>query len=77
MSGRRRRIRIALYLSVGIVAPAIALGAYGINMLRSLELHTVDARFALRGSHGSPRDLVVVQIDDVTFDDLKQDVVTS
>jgi adenylate cyclase len=44
--------------------------AYGGNILRELDLSTVDARFALRGTQPTPKDVVVVGIDDETFDDL-------
>jgi adenylate cyclase len=63
-------MRIALFAGVGIASAAVGLGAYGIHLFRALELHTVDARFAIRGSQGTPKDVVVVQIDDTTFNDL-------
>jgi adenylate cyclase len=59
-----------LFVGVGVASACVGLGAYGIHLLRSLELHTVDARFAIRGSQGAPKDVVVVQIDDTTFNDL-------
>ena len=56
---------------VGILALGITLGAYAGNVLHSLELKTVDARFGLRGSEGTPSGVAVVEIDDVTFNDLR------
>jgi adenylate cyclase len=65
----QRRTRTLIFATVGAVAVAITLGVYAGHVLRSLELKTVDARFELRGSKGTPTDLAVVQIDDVTFND--------
>jgi adenylate cyclase len=69
VSGRRRRS--VLFLAVGALSVVLALAAYAAGVLRPLELKTVDARVALRGSQGAPKDVVVVQIDDVTFNDLR------
>ena len=71
MGARDVRMRVALFAGVGVVSAAVGLGAYAIHLLRAPELHTIDARFALRGSQGTPKDVVVVQIDDTTFNDLK------
>lgn len=60
-----------LFLVVGAITTAIVFGAKAGNVLRSVELKTVDARFSLRGSNGAPADLAVVEIDDVTFNDLR------
>ncbi len=65
----QRRTRTLIFGTVGAVAVAITLAAYAGHVLRSLELKTVDTRFSIRGSHGAPADLAVVQIDDVTFGD--------
>ena len=40
--------------------------------MRSLEEKTVDARFGVRGSEGPPSDVVVVEIDDDTFNDAQR-----
>ena len=45
--------------------------AYATDALEDLELDTVDARFSIRGEDPPPDDLVVVEIDDVTFDELE------
>lgn len=63
------RLRVALFLGVGFAATGLALVAYGTNIFRSLELDSVDARFAIRGDQPRPRDVVVVAIDDETFSD--------
>jgi adenylate cyclase len=49
---------------------AIALAAYATDVFKDLELDTVDARFAIRGERPAPPDLLVVAIDDVTFNRL-------
>ena len=67
---RGLRLRTVLFLSVGLGATALGLVAYGTDALRNLELDSVDARFSIRGKQKPPSDLVVVQIDDVTFDEL-------
>src|SRR5205823_11896994 len=71
MRTRRRQIRVALFLSVGLLATGLTLVAYGFHLLRPLELQSVDARFALRGAEPPPPDVVVVDIDDRTFDELR------
>src|SRR5919201_4096891 len=70
MRTRRRQIRVALFLVVGLVATSLALVGYGFHLLRPLELQTIDARFTLRGTRPPPPDVVVVDIDDVTFQQL-------
>jgi adenylate cyclase len=56
-----------------------ALGAIGVgvalrvtNALNAQEQQTVDTRFAVRGAHKPPRDLLIVAIDDATFSALTQ-----
>jgi adenylate cyclase len=63
----RRRLHVALFLGVGLAATGLGLVAYGTNVLRELELDTVDARFELRGEQPAPEQLEVVAIDDITF----------
>jgi adenylate cyclase len=65
---RRARTRTALFLAAGVLAAALALGAYAAHTFRSIELHTVDARFAIRGPLPVPKDVVVVAIDARSFD---------
>jgi len=67
----RRRLRTILFLSVGIVLTALGLVGYATDALGDLERDTVDARFSIRGEQEPPDDLVVVEIDDVTFDELR------
>jgi adenylate cyclase len=63
--------RNRLLVLVGLTTAALAIVAYLTEALREPELDSVDARFAVRGEEGPPRDLVVVGVDDVTFADLQ------
>jgi adenylate cyclase len=69
--GGRRRVRTFLFLGVGLAAVGLALGASRAHVLRGLELGSVDLRFAARGTQAPSRNVVVVQVDDATFDDLR------
>lgn len=69
MASSRWRLRVALFLAVGLGITGIWLVAYGTAIFRDLDLDTVDARFSLRGEKDPPSDLAVVGIDDVTFDE--------
>jgi adenylate cyclase len=57
-------------LIVALVAAGLAFLAYGTNLMRSLELGSVDARFSLRGTQEQPSDIVFVKVDDRTFSQL-------
>ena len=70
MTSGRRRLRVALFLAVGLGATGLWLVAYGTGVFEELDLDTVDARFSVRGEQSPPSDLAVVKIDDVTFDEL-------
>ena len=59
-----------LFFAVGIVASALGLAGYLTDALRPQELDTIDARFSVRGTEEPQDDLVIVQIDDVTFNEL-------
>ena len=70
MTSGRRRLRVALFLAVGLGATGLWLVAYGTSVFDDLDLDTVDARFSIRGEQSPRQDLAVVKIDDVTFDEL-------
>lgn len=63
----RRTILLPLVL---VVATTLGLVAYATDALDGLELDTVNQRFSVRGERPPPKDLVVVQIDDKTFEEL-------
>ena len=67
---RRGRMRAALLVGIGLISAGIFALLYATDTMRSLELDTVDKRFSIRGSQGAPKDLIVVKIDDVTFEQL-------
>jgi class 3 adenylate cyclase len=79
---RRNRLRTALFLIVGAASVLIALALYLAprwNPVKSafesttvLEDKSIDARFKIRGEKKPPDDVVVVAIDDATFQDLQQ-----
>ena len=60
---------MALFLGVALASTGLGLVAYGTNLLRELELDTVDARFSFRGTRPAPKQIEVVAIDDITFSD--------
>ncbi len=66
------RMRLALFLGVGLAATGLGLITYGTSLFRTLDLDTVDLRFSIRGEQEAPRNLVVVRIDDVSFDELNE-----
>jgi adenylate cyclase len=55
---------------VGVIAAALGVVAYATDSLREPELDSIDARFAIRGDEPAPDDIVVVGVDDVTFEEL-------
>ncbi len=65
-----RRLRLLTFLGAATALIAVVLGAYAAGVLDSAELDSIDARFQIRGSQGAPADVVVVGIDDVTFNEL-------
>lgn len=71
MKGRPDGPRLVLVLAIGAVATALALLAYATGVFARAELSTVDARFALRGTQRPPSDMVLVNVDDVTFSELR------
>jgi adenylate cyclase len=67
-----RQTRVLISAWIAAVAIGITFAAYFGHVMRSLELKTVDARFGIRGSDGPPADLAVVEIDDATFGELRE-----
>ena len=70
----RRRgldLRTVLFFAIGLLAGGLAIVAYGLHVFERLELSTVDARFSIRGDLATPKDVVVVGIDDVTFSETR------
>lgn len=67
---RQQRLRDALFLAVGVAAAALALLSYGLGFLNDFERQSVDARFSIRGDRKPPPDIVLVNVDAATFNDL-------
>jgi adenylate cyclase len=70
MRRSRRQLRLAMFLGLGVIVSALWVLAYVTDAFRDLELDTVDTRFEIRGDREAPKDLIVVEVDDVTFQDL-------
>jgi adenylate cyclase len=68
---RTRRLRLAMLAIVALGFTGLAIVAYETKLLSSLELSTVNTRFSIRGHRRPPADIVVVRIDEPTFDELK------
>src|SRR4029077_15092003 len=72
MDKRRKHLRTRLFLGVALVATALSLIAYAFHFgfFEGLERQSIDMRFSIRGSQSPPKDVVLVNIDDETFNDL-------
>jgi adenylate cyclase len=57
-------------LVVALLAAAIGVVFYATGLLSTLEAQSVDARFAVRGTEATPEEIVVVGVDDTTFNEL-------
>ncbi len=69
-AARTRQLRRVLLAIVALGATGLAVVAYETNLLRSLELSTVNTRFTIRGRQRPPSNIVLVEIDEQTFDEL-------
>ncbi len=69
-AARTRQLRRVLLAVVALGATGLAIVAYETNLLRSLELSTVNTRFTIRGHQQPPANIVLVEIDERTFDEL-------
>jgi adenylate cyclase len=81
LAGNKARLRIALFLAVGLATTGLALVAYGTHLFAAgsgwdlfgnVELSSVDVRFSVRGEKQPPPEIVVVKVDDVSFDELDE-----
>jgi adenylate cyclase len=55
---------------VAVGSTALGIVAYETDLLRTLELSTVNTRFAIRGRKAPPRNIVLVEVDAATFEEL-------
>ena len=67
-----RGLRVRMLAVVALAAAAVACTIQLTGGLERLEMTTVDARFLLRGERDAPKDMLVVAIDDKTFDELDE-----
>jgi adenylate cyclase len=69
--GPHQRLRALFFLVVGVGTMALAFGMWGFHFLNQFERQTIDERFAIRGAHEPPPNILEVKIDDVTFEELQ------
>ncbi|HEX3737713.1 MAG TPA: adenylate/guanylate cyclase domain-containing protein [Solirubrobacterales bacterium] len=68
--GSLRRRRGRAMAVVALVAATVGIVFYATGLLGTLEAQSVDARFSVRGTEATPGEIVVVGVDDRTFDEL-------
>ncbi len=61
-----------LCFAVAVIAAGVGILTYGFGLLRASEFDSVDARFAIRGEEKPPAGIVLVLVDDLTFDQLDE-----
>jgi adenylate cyclase len=74
MNPREMSLRTKFFLLVALGSILTATAAYVLHFrfLDNLERQTIDLRFSLRGDQPAPTDVVIVKVDDVTFDELNE-----
>jgi len=70
MNRRARRLRALLLIAAAVVVVGCAVALEATHALQRLEYTSVDKRFAIRGQQKPPSDVVVIAIDDKTFEEL-------
>src|SRR5712671_303734 len=73
MRSRRKRARLALMTAVALLAIGFGVVAYQNDLLRWVELRSIDARFDLRGEQPVPKGVAIVAIDARTFSERPDD----
>ena len=66
------RTRFFLLVALGSIVTATAAYVLHFRFLDNLERQTIDLRFSLRGDQEPPKDVVIVKVDDVTFNEHKR-----
>jgi adenylate cyclase len=74
MDPRNMSMRTKFFLLVALGSIVTASAAYVLHFrfLDNLERQTIDLRFSLRGDQAPPADVVIVKVDDVTFEELNE-----
>jgi adenylate cyclase len=67
---RGRRQRIVGLIVVAILSTGIGVLAYATHLLRHTEQQAIDARYSIRGAQRAPSNIVLVQIDNATLQQL-------
>jgi adenylate cyclase len=67
-----RRARLIGLLAVAVISVGLGVTANATDLMRTLDLNTVDTRFSIRGTQERPDDIAVVGIDDRTFNALDE-----
>jgi adenylate cyclase len=67
-----RRSRVVVFAAAGLIGLACGVLSFATGAMHRIELATIDARFDLRGDRSPPDDIVLVLIDDKTFDRLDE-----
>ena len=67
-----RRLRRTLLAAVALFALGAVVLLHATDALERAELATVDQRFEIRGARTVPDDVIVVGVDDVTFNELRE-----
>jgi CHASE2 domain-containing sensor protein len=71
-AGWRRR-KTALLIAVAVLAAGAGVAAYATHLLARTELQSIDARFSIRGAEHPPANIVLVQIDNATLQQLQRE----
>ena len=66
------RTKFFLLVALGSIVTATAAYVLHFRFLDNLERQTIDLRFSLRGDQAPPADVVIVKVDDVTFEELNE-----
>jgi adenylate cyclase len=69
---RARRLRTLLLLAAMVVVVGAGFALKATDALRTAELSSLDERFKVRGTQPTPSNVVIVAIDDKTFNDLQE-----
>jgi adenylate cyclase len=74
MNPREMSLRTKFFVLVALGSIVTATAAYVLHFrfLDNLERQTIDLRFTLRGDEEAPLDVVIVKVDDVTFEELNE-----
>ena len=68
----RWRARLVPLLLVALICTGIAVFIYAASLLQALEGSTINTRFTVRGKQAVPKNLIIVEIDPKTFQDLNK-----